>query len=500
MTLARARVVAPEDALWSTHLAWMRDALWNTHLAWLRESTGQRIRAGRGSARRSLSPIQRYLLIGSGATLLTGGVLAPLPTAIALIALLTAVYLVALAFRLIVFWRGVCAPSVLFVSDVAARALPAASLPVYTVLVAAYKEPEVIDRLISSLAALEYPADRLDVKILLEADDAPTLAAARAALPPAHMQIVAVPVSEPRTKPKALNYGVRNARGKFLTIYDAEDRPEPLQLRRAVSAFRQIPDEVGCIQAKLSYHNVSQNVITRWFTGEYAVWFENLLPGLASLDLPLPLGGTSNHFRMDALERVGGWDAYNVTEDADLGIRLYRAGYSVKVLESTTLEEANSDFINWEKQRSRWYKGYLQTWLVHMREPRRLWSDLGARGFFFFNLFIGGTPLLTLLNPVFWALSWLWLLGRWSVIAQLFPPWLYYAAVLSLVLGNLSVLYMGVVSARATGRPALVPVMLLAPVYWGMMSLAAIKAFVQLLYAPTFWEKTTHGLDRPAAV
>ena len=154
MTLARARVVAPQDALWSTHLAWMRDALWNTHLAWLRESTGQRIRAIRGSARRSLSPIQRYLLIGSGATLLTGGVLAPLPTAIALIALLTAVYLVALAFRLIVFWRGVCAPSVLFVSDVAARALPAASLPVYTVLVAAYKEPEVIDRLISSLAVI----------------------------------------------------------------------------------------------------------------------------------------------------------------------------------------------------------------------------------------------------------------------------------------------------------------------------------------------------------
>ncbi len=483
MTLARARVVAPEDALWSTHLAWMRDALWNTHLAWLRESTGQRIRAIRGSARRSLSPIQRYLLIGSGATLLTGGVLAPLPMAIALIALLTAVYLVALAFRLIVFWRGVCAPSVLFASTPTADLR--SSAPIYV---------DAIDTPDANALAVYGIAE------CYQADDAPTLAAARAALPPAHMQIVAVPVSEPRTKPKALNYGVRNARGKFLTIYDAEDRPEPLQLRRAVSAFRQIPDEVGCIQAKLSYHNVSQNVITRWFTGEYAVWFENLLPGLASLDLPLPLGGTSNHFRMDALERVGGWDAYNVTEDADLGIRLYRAGYSVKVLESTTLEEANSDFINWEKQRSRWYKGYLQTWLVHMREPRRLWSDLGARGFFFFNLFIGGTPLLTLLNPVFWALSWLWLLGRWSVIAQLFPPWLYYAAVLSLALGNLSVLYMGVVSARATGRPALVPVMLLAPVYWGMMSLAAIKAFVQLLYAPTFWEKTTHGLDRPAAV
>jgi cellulose synthase/poly-beta-1,6-N-acetylglucosamine synthase-like glycosyltransferase len=203
---------------------------------------------------------------------------------------------------------------------------------------------------------------------------------------------------------------------------------------------------------------------------------------------------------MDALEHVGGWDAYNVTEDADLGIRLYRAGYSVKVLESTTLEEANSDFINWEKQRSRWYKGYLQTWLVHMREPRRLWSDLGARGFLSFNLFIGGTPMLTLLNPVFWALSWLWLLGRASVIAELFPPWLYYAGMLSLVLGNLSVLYMGVVSARGTGRPALVPFMLLAPLYWGMMSLAAIKALVQLLYAPAFWEKTTHGLDRPATV
>lgn len=447
------------------------------------------------AARQRLDRRQRKILAGVITLLVVGAFVNPLAMAQLVITLITMLYLAAFAFRALTFWRGLSAPASIDIDDATSRIIDDEDLPMYTILVAAYQEPEVIGRLIAALSALDYPADRLDVKLLLEADDKRTLEAARAANPPRHVRIVCVPVSEPRTKPKALNYGLTTALGAYVTIYDAEDRPEPLQLRRAVCAFRLLPARVVCLQAKLSYHNADQNLLTRWFTAEYATWFSHLLPGLAERKMPLPLGGTSNHFRRAALEAVGAWDPYNVTEDADLGIRLFRAGYEVDVLESTTLEEANSDFINWIKQRSRWYKGYLQTWLVHMRDPIRLWRELGGRGFFAFNLFIGGTPLLTLVSPIFWALTLMWFVGRWNLIPLLFPAWLYYLGLLSLVLGNLGFLYMGIVSCRATTRAELVPAMMLAPAYWTMMSIAAVKAFVQLVAAPSFWEKTTHGLD-----
>jgi len=447
------------------------------------------------SAQRRLNDGQRRTFFALAGVIALMGAFAPIVIAQLLIAFVTALYLASLTFRVHAFWHGLRSPGSIQVSDEMARSVADEDLPVYTILVPAYHEPEVIGRLIASLVAIEYPADRLDVKLLLEDDDAATFEAARAAKAPAHIQIVRVPVSQPRTKPKALNYGLRAALGQLITIYDAEDRPEPLQLRRAVVAFGSLSRRVVCLQAKLSYHNAGQNLLTRWFTAEYATWFSHLLPGLAERRMPLPLGGTSNHFRRAALEGVGAWDPYNVTEDADLGIRLYRAGFIVDVLESTTLEEANSDFINWMKQRSRWYKGYLQTWLVHMRDPVRLWHELGPKGFVAFNLFVGGTPLLTLVSPIFWTLTLLWFVAHWTAIPLLFPGWLYYVSLFCLVVGNFSFLYMGVISSRATGRPELVPAMLIAPMYWAMMSIAAIKAFVQLLAAPSFWEKTTHGLD-----
>ena len=282
----------------------------------------------------------------------------------------------------------------------------------------------------------------------------------------------------------------------MVTIYDAEDRPDPLQLRRAVAAFRRVDRSVACLQAKLGYYNADQNIITRWFTIEYAMWFSQLLPGLVRQAAPLPLGGTSNHFRRAVLDGIGGWDPYNVTEDADLGIRLHRAGYRTRVLASTTLEEANSDFVNWIKQRSRWYKGYMQTWLVHMRHPISLWRDLGLAASSGFNLFVGGTPLLALLNPIFWTLTILWFIARPAFIVELFPAWLYYLSLLCLGLGNFAVVYTSMVSARTTDAPKLVLAAVISPAYWVMMSIAAVKALLQLIHAPSFWEKTYHGLDQ----
>ncbi len=385
-------------------------------------------------------------------------------------------------------------------SDEELAMLHAPGLPPYTVLVPAYREAEVLPILAKALTELDYPKDRLDVKLLLEADDVETIAAARAMRLPNYIEIVVVPPSRPQTKPKACNYGLAHARGDYVVIFDAEDIPERSQLRKAIAAFRKAPSNVACIQAKLSYFNWDQNLLTRWFTAEYAAWFDLLLPALHGAGLPIPLGGTSNHFRTDVLREVGAWDPFNVAEDADLGVRLYKAGYQTLVMDSTTYEEANSEFVNWVRQRSRWVKGYIQTWFVHMRHPWRLYRELGAKGFLGFQLVVGGTPFPFLVNPFYWLLTTLWFLSIWRSVPLMFPSWLYFLASLNLFLGNLSFVFINMVGAARRGDWQLVKYEVAMPVYWSMMSVAAWKAALQLISRPSYWEKTQHGLLRTAVL
>jgi cellulose synthase/poly-beta-1,6-N-acetylglucosamine synthase-like glycosyltransferase len=413
---------------------------------------------------------------------------------------IVAAYLAVLALRLILFRRSLAAPRTVVISDEEALAVPDWRLPVYTVLVPAYHEPEVMPRLVEQLRGLRYPRNRLDIKLLLEEDDEDTVQAAHEAIgaDSEGIQVVLVPAAKPRAKPKALNYGLTLARGQLLTIYDAEDRPDPLQLRRAAVALGRLPDSVVCLQAKLLYFNPQQNLITRWFAIEYRMWFSQLLPGLVDFDAPVPLGGTSNHFRRQVLTDIGAWDPFNVTEDADLGIRLHRLGFRTAVLDSVTYEEANSDFVNWVRQRSRWYKGYLQTWLVNMRHPRELLRDLGWKGFLLFNLFVGGTPLLAMLNPVFWIMTVLWFITRSTLILELFPMPVYYAGLLCWLAGNFVFVYATMLSAFEDDEPKLVMAAALTPLYWVMMAVAATKAVFQIVVSPSYWEKTFHGLDQMA--
>jgi cellulose synthase/poly-beta-1,6-N-acetylglucosamine synthase-like glycosyltransferase len=449
------------------------------------------------SARALLSKRGRRLLAGILVVMVVIAVVDVSDLAIALLGIVTAIYIAVTLNRLLLFIRAGRAHTVATVTDEEARALPEDELPMYSVLVPAYREPDVIAALLAGLDELEYPRDKLDVKVVLEADDTETIAAVRAADPADYVTVVLVPPGEPRTKPKALNYALHLCHGDVITIYDAEDQPEPLQLRRAICALQRAGSKTVCVQAKLSFRNVDQNLITRWFTIEYAMWFTMFLPGLVSLGAPLPLGGTSNHFRRKALEELGAWDPYNVTEDADLGLRLARRGYRCGVLESTTLEESNSDFINWVKQRSRWYKGYLQTSVVHLRRPVLLYRQLGFRGFAETLLFVLGTPVLAGLNPLFWLMTLLWFAGHPHFIKDVFPAPLFYPAVLCWVLGNFLVAYLTVLTCRLIGRSDLLFAALLVPIYWVMMAVAAIKAFWQLLASPAFWEKTAHGLDQP---
>jgi cellulose synthase/poly-beta-1,6-N-acetylglucosamine synthase-like glycosyltransferase len=427
-------------------------------------------------------------------------VLSPVNTIIGLIAIVTVIYALVIVERALLFARSLDPNALDLVSDEDARAFPDRDLPVFSVLVPAYREPEVIQHLIRALGALEYPADKLDIKLLLERDDEVTIEAASAVAVNVPIEVVLVPPAEPRTKPKALNYGLRLATGDVVTIYDAEDVPDPLQLRRAAVVFARNGPEVACIQSQLSFSNVDQNIITRWFTLEYAMWFSLFLPGLVAYNAPVPLGGTSNHFRRTALDEVGAWDAFNVTEDADLGIRLHRHRLRTRVVASVTLEEANSDFVNWVKQRSRWYKGYLQTWIVHMRRPVQLWRDLGTRGFVQFNLFVGGTPVLAALNPIFWTLTLLWFTDKPHFIRAIFPGPVFYVGLLCWSVGNFCQMYLWVIATRMTRRRELLLAALLSPLYWAMMSVGVAKALIQLVTTPSYWEKTTHGLYERAKV
>lgn len=521
--------------------------------------------------------------------------------------------------------------------DAAALAgLSEADLPVYTVLVPMYKEPEVAEKIISAVTHLDYPQEKLDVILLLEEDDRETrekIEAVRDRLP-ACVSIFAAPCvakGEPRTKPRACNWGLERARGEFLVIFDAEDQPEPDQLKKAVCVFRQLEAagkrHVACLQAKLNYFNARQNLLTRCFTLEYTNWFDLFLPGLHAAGTPIPLGGTSNHFRTALLKQAGGWDPFNVTEDCDLGLRLTRQGFATEVLDSTTWEEAVSRVPNWIRQRSRWVKGYFQThlvhtrdaylpllalsgvflllynectlegahaqmpasgmltaiavlkhaclglavlamlgaasavWSVHARKHRRLGeAEIGPWQALTFRFTVGGLSAMLLLNLIFWVMT-LAYLGRgplsralpdaigevrlddqtltvrealsgwnlyytnvtseryegttfwntltgflggpvtwsearermnaidsWSLVSQLFYP-----VAVMLFAANFLFVLLGLISCQKRRMWDLVPVALLMPLYWVLISVAAVKGFAQLFTDPFYWEKTVHG-------
>ncbi|NUT93738.1 MAG: glycosyltransferase [Saccharothrix sp.] len=416
----------------------------------------------------------------------------PLWWAQVFVAAVTAGYVAAISFRcaLVIAGAGatVIRPSEEDMTD--------ADLPPYTVLVPLYREEAVLPGLIATLGRLDYPADRVQVLLLVEQDDEATRAALDRLEPPAGFEVVPVLAGGPRTKPNACNVGLARATGELCVIYDAEDRPEAAQLRKAVAAFARLPDRVVCVQAELAYWNPWSNWLTRNFAAEYALNFALVLRGLDRLRLPIPLGGTSNHFRVDALRALGGWDPHNVTEDADLGVRIARRGWEVRMVDSVTLEEANSRLGNWLRQRSRWIKGYMQTWLVHMRHPWRLLCDLGAWRFTAFQLTFGMATFTALVNPLFWAMTCAYLVVGPEPIEPLFPPAVLYAGMVTMLGGNLLVLYQFMAGCMERGLYRAVPTLLTMPLYWALMSAAAYKALAQLLRPRRrhHWELTRHGL------
>jgi cellulose synthase/poly-beta-1,6-N-acetylglucosamine synthase-like glycosyltransferase len=369
-------------------------------------------------------------------------------------------------------------------------------LPIYTIHLPVYKEDKLIKKLIWNLQSLDYPREQLDIKLLIEEDDDKTLNAVRDLDFPAIFEVIVVPFHMPKTKPKACNYGLHFSRGKFLTIYDAEDIPDTDQLKKVVALFNKLPPHYICVQSALNYFNRSENFLTRMFTLEYSYWFDYMLPGLDTLDIPIPLGGTSNHFKMANLIELGAWDPFNVTEDADLGLRAYSKGYKVAIINSTTYEEANNDFFNWIRQRSRWIKGYMQTYLVHMRNPVKLWKKVGWKGFLGFNFFIGATPVTFLVYPILLSVFIVYVAFDLEGIRQLFPDWVLFMSIFNLMVGNILMIYVNMMAVFKRRYYELILFAMANPIYWLMHSASAYKGLWQLVTNPFYWEKTNHGLSK----
>ncbi len=444
-----------------------------------------------------ISPIQAFfifLLFG----FFIGGLMFNLQmTLIIFIGLLTTVYFLDFLFNLFLIYRSFAKSPEIVINEEEIRRIPDEYWPRYTIFCPLYKEWNVLPQFIKAMSALEYPHDKLQVMLLLEEDDKETIKHAKLMNLPKNFNIVIVPHSYPKTKPKAINYGLTKANGEYVVIYDAEDIPDPLQLKKAVLAFKKLNKRVICIQAKLNFYNSHQNILTRLFTAEYSLWFDLVLTGLQSIRAPIPLGGTSNHFRAKDLRMLKGWDSFNVTEDCDLGIRLAKKGYYTAMIESTTYEEANSELKNWFHQRSRWIKGYIQTYFVHMRKPFDFVNRWYEPHVITFQLVVGGKILSLFINPLMWLMTILYFLLRsvvGSAIESLYLAPVFYMALFSLVFGNFLYMYYYMIGCAKREQYELIKYAFFVPVYWLFISIASWISLYQILVKPHYWAKTKHGL------
>lgn len=366
------------------------------------------------------------------------------------------------------------------------------NLPVVSLLVPLYRERDIASTLIARLGKLDYPPERLDVILITEADDTTTNQALAACDLPPWMRCVAVPHGHPRTKPRALNFALNFARGEVVGIYDAEDRPEPDQIARVAARFAELPSRVACLQGRLDYYNATHNPLARAFTIEYASWFRVLLPGVRRLGLFVPLGGTTVFIRRAALEQVGGWDAHNVTEDAELGLRLARHGFDTEIVETTTFEEANAAVLPWIRQRSRWQKGYLMTWAAAMRRPRALWRDLGAWRFLGFQVQLLCAVLGFLLAPLLWTFI-IKPFGAPHPLDAVLTPVQFGALAVMMVaslLLSMAISWAATRDAHLRRHRRWIP---FVELYHGLGTFAAWTAAIEMIGRPFFWRKTEHG-------
>ena len=395
-------------------------------------------------------------------------------------------------FKLWVVYKGFSYP-LIDCSDEEIAALSDEELPRYTIFVPLLNEAEVMGQIIEALSSIDYPTDKLDLMLTMHDSDIETVQAFNDANPPAHFRAHMVPPSLPQTKPKDINTAFPKATGKFFVIYDAEIIPDSDQLKKAYLAFKKNPD-IACFQTRLEHYNTDQNILTRLFNIEFSFYYDYFLPGLQKLGFPIPLSGHSTHFRTDVIRKIGAWDSYNVAEDCDVGMRLYRNGYKTAVINSVSREEAASDVWGWVMQRTRWMKGFIQTSIVHLRHPFRLKRELGGWvNFGAFLLTVPGTVFVNVLNLVSWFVLGFWLVTGSTYIKGLYPQPILYLSVTMFILGMFIFTYLNLIGSFNRRKFHLIKYGLLTPFYWVLLAFATTRAAIQTFTSPFKWEKTTHG-------
>lgn len=439
---------------------------------------------------------QKIILLCIGAAFIVAFLIDWHATLVLMLGAMTLLYFADLLFNGFLIYRSFSKSPEIKVNSQEVQEIKEEDFPPYTIFCPLYKEGRVVPQFVDAMNKLDYPKDKLQILFLLEEDDKETIDAVKKANLPKHFQTVIVPHSSPKTKPKAMNYGLLHATGDYIVIYDAEDVPDPQQLKKALLAFEKLGAKTVCVQAKLNFYNPKQNILTRVFTAEYSLWFDLILTGLQSLNAPIPLGGTSNHFKRTYLEKLKGWDAFNVTEDCDLGMRLAKRGYQTAIMDSTTFEEANSNLKNWYRQRSRWIKGYIQTYFVHMRYPGSF-SKGGKYHLYLFQLVVGGKILSMFINPFMWVITISYFVFRAQTgpfIESFFPGPILMIGVFSFIFGNFLYLYYYMIGCAKREHDDIIKYAFLVPFYWIAMSTAAWQALYEIMFKPHYWAKTIHGL------
>ena len=466
------------------------------------------------SAHKVLFPQQKYFIIGVILAIIVSCLVNTAFVFAFLFATVNVVYFLMNPVKLYISLRGFQGSNIASVSYDDIKEAENKELPVYTVLVPVYHEAAVLPQVMRNMYEMDYPKDKLDVKILMEEKDEETISEARklglfgkpqtqvAGIPAreyrAFLKIfepVVIPEADITTKPRACNYGLLRAKGKYCVIYDAEDNPDQDQLKKAVAAFSRASEEMACLQSKLNFYNADENVLSKWFSIEYSYWYDYYLSGLDKTDAPIPLGGTSNHFRTNQLRELGGWDPYNVTEDADLGMRISRRDLKTEILDSYTYEEATINVSGWIRQRSRWYKGHVQTYLVHMRYPEKLLQELGWKKFFLFQLTFGGAIFMPIINPFLWLIAAISLATPVLFSSFVFLP-IQLICIFNLVVGNASYLLLYLITCVHKKSYLSAPLALAMPLYWVLISIAAWRGLLHLITKPFYWEKTLHGVSK----
>ncbi len=469
------------------------------------------------SAYRVLYPKQKYFLLAMIATVAICAVINSLVTFMVLFGIINIAYFVVNPIKIFISLKGISkSRQIRKIKKDDLQWVCDKDLPIYTILTPVFHEASVLPQLLKNLYNLDYPKEKLDIKILMEEKDKETIEAAkRLGLFGSPKEIIEgvsqeeyheflkvvdpiiIPNTEVTTKPRACNYGLLRSKGELCVIYDAEDDPDPDQLRKVATIFMNSKEDVVCLQSKLNFYNSQENLLTRFFSIEYGYWYEFYISGLDYFNAPIPLGGTSNHFRISKLNELGRWDPYNVTEDADIGIRISRQKFKTQVIDTYTFEEATVNVRSWIRQRARWYKGHVQTYLVHMRNPRKLQQDLSLKQYLKFQLTFGAGIFMSPINPVLWGILAVSIVAPY-LIAGLVPSYLMPICIFNLFVGNLTYVLMYLMACMSLKKTRLIPVSLLMPIYWALISIASWRGLIQLVYKPFYWDKTSHGISKIA--